>query len=131
MVVEKDNIVTIEYSVQDETSLFLDNNEGFTTLTFQHGSGSIVAALEKALAGMKCGDVKQVVVLPEDAYGFVDKKRIISVPNRLYKGYISLTIYSVTVCSQKHFCEQAVAPLSVLRLFITIFKLPTINYQYR
>jgi FKBP-type peptidyl-prolyl cis-trans isomerase SlyD len=86
MVVEKDNIVTIEYSVQGETSPFLDNNEGCTTLTFQHGSGSIVAVLEKALAGMKCGDIKQVVVLPEDAYGFVDKKRIISVPKRLYKG---------------------------------------------
>ena len=90
MVVEKDNIVTIEYSVQGETSNFSDRNEGFTTLVFQHGSGSIVAALEKALAGMTCGDTKQVVVLPEDAYGFVDKKRIISVPKHLYKENSSL-----------------------------------------
>ncbi len=85
MVVEKDNIVAIEYTVRDETGNLLDNNEGFAPLVFQHGSGSIVAGLEKGLAGMRRGEIKEIVVLPEGAYGFVDKKRIIRISKRLYK----------------------------------------------
>ena len=85
MTVEKDNIESIEYTVRDETGNLLDNNEGFAPLVFQHGSGSIVVGLEKGLAGMSCGEIKEIVVLPEGAYGFVDKKRIIRVPKRLYK----------------------------------------------
>lgn len=85
MIVEKDNIVSIEYTVRDETGNLLDSNEGIGVVTFQHGSGSIVAGLEKGLAGMSCGETKEIIVLPEGAYGFVDKKRIIRVPKRLYK----------------------------------------------
>lgn len=85
MIVEKDKIVSIEYRVQDETGNLLDSNEGFAPLVFQHGSGYIVVGLEKALEGMTYGDIKEMVILPEDAYGFVDKKRIIRLPKSLYK----------------------------------------------
>ena len=39
---------------------------------------------------MTCGDIKEMVVSPEDAYGFADKKRIIRVSKSLYKENSSL-----------------------------------------
>jgi FKBP-type peptidyl-prolyl cis-trans isomerase SlyD len=90
MVVEKDKIVSIEYTVRDENGHVLDSNEGFSPLVFQHGSDTLVVGLEKAIEGMTCGDTKEMVISPEDAYGFVDKKRIIRVSKSLYKENSSL-----------------------------------------
>jgi FKBP-type peptidyl-prolyl cis-trans isomerase SlyD len=63
--------VGIEYTLKlDETNVF-DTNVGAEPLIYLQGSHQIVPGLEKALEGMKVGDIKQVTVKPEEGYGTV------------------------------------------------------------
>jgi FKBP-type peptidyl-prolyl cis-trans isomerase SlyD len=67
-VIQEDTIVSIEYTLTDETGKVVDSNVGKEPLTYLHGSGQIVRGLEKELTGMKVGDQKKIVVKPEDGY---------------------------------------------------------------
>ena len=49
----------------------VETTEGKEPLSYNHGRGELVVGLEKALAGLKVGDVKTVVVKPEEGYGLV------------------------------------------------------------
>ena len=49
-------------------------------MVYVHGQGQIVPGLEKALAGMKVGEQKTVVVKPEEGYGQVNPQGFQEVP---------------------------------------------------
>jgi FKBP-type peptidyl-prolyl cis-trans isomerase SlyD len=67
-VIQDDSIVSIEYTLTDDTGKVVDSNVGKEPLTYLHGSGQIVRGLEKELTGLKVGDQKKIVVKPEDGY---------------------------------------------------------------
>lgn len=60
--------VKIHYTltVDDEV---IDSSEGHEPLEYVHGTGEIVPGLENALAGLRAGDKRVVVVAPEQGYG--------------------------------------------------------------
>jgi FKBP-type peptidyl-prolyl cis-trans isomerase SlyD len=71
--------VSIEYTLKlDETNVF-DTNVGAEPLTYVQGSRQIVPGLEKALAGMKVGERKQVTVQPEEGYGTIRQEAFMEV----------------------------------------------------
>ncbi len=47
----------------------VETTEGKQPLEYVHGKEMLIPGLEKALAGLKAGDTKTVIVKPEDAYG--------------------------------------------------------------
>ena len=67
-VVQDGSIVSIEYTLTDDTGKVVDSNIDKEPLTYLHGSGQIVPGLERELTGMKLGDQKKIVVKPEDGY---------------------------------------------------------------
>jgi FKBP-type peptidyl-prolyl cis-trans isomerase SlyD len=73
-IIEEGSIVSIEYTLTDETGTELDSNVGKEPLTFIQGAGQIVRGLEKELIGLKTGDRKTVQVKPEDGYGMPSKE---------------------------------------------------------
>ena len=78
--VEKGSSVKIEYTLKDDKGAVLDSNTGKEPLAFTQGAHQIIPGLDSALLGMKAGDVKQVTVKPEEAYGSVDPKAEREVP---------------------------------------------------
>lgn len=66
--IQEGSIVSIEYTLTDDTGKVVDSNVGKEPLTYLHGSGQIVPGLEKELTGLKVGDQKKIVVKPEDGY---------------------------------------------------------------
>jgi FKBP-type peptidyl-prolyl cis-trans isomerase SlyD len=79
-VVEDGSIVSIEYTLRDDSGNIIDTNVGKEPLTFIEGAGQVVKGLERELNGMKVGDQKQVHVKPEDGYGFPDKNAFHEIP---------------------------------------------------
>lgn len=73
LTVSEGKLVALEYTLklEDDTSV-LESNVGGNPLTYTHGSQQIIPGLEKALAGLKVGDTKEVVVPPADGYGDVN-----------------------------------------------------------
>ncbi|MEE9542693.1 MAG: FKBP-type peptidyl-prolyl cis-trans isomerase, partial [Thermodesulfobacteriota bacterium] len=45
-------------------------------LVLTHGSGQVISGLEKALEGMKIGEIKQVTVSPDEGYGPVNPEAL-------------------------------------------------------
>lgn len=61
--------VSIEYTLKLDDQSVVESNVGAEPLTYTQGSHHIIPGLEKALAGMKVGENKQVTIDPENAYG--------------------------------------------------------------
>jgi hypothetical protein len=60
---------SLEYTLKLEDKTVVDSNVGGGPLTYIHGSHQIIPGIEKALEGMKIGDIKEVTVKPEEGYG--------------------------------------------------------------
>lgn len=87
--VADDVIVSIDYSLSVENEV-VDSTEGDEPLQFLQGHQNIIPGLEKALAGMKVGEEKQVVVNPEEAYGEIDPENVVEVPRDEFPSEIPL-----------------------------------------
>jgi FKBP-type peptidyl-prolyl cis-trans isomerase SlyD len=78
--VKDGSLVSIEYTLTDDSGKVLDTNVGKEPLTYIQGGGQIVPGLEKELTGLKVGDEKKVTVKPEEGYGAVDAKLFQELP---------------------------------------------------
>jgi FKBP-type peptidyl-prolyl cis-trans isomerase 2 len=78
--IENGKQVSIEYTLRLDDGSTADSNVGEEALTFEQGSHQILPALEVALAGLKVGESKQVILTAEDGYGQVNPEAFQSVP---------------------------------------------------
>ncbi len=78
--IEKGNLVSLEYTLRLDDNEVTDSNVGQEPLTYTHGNGELVAALEAALEGMTINDEKRIVIEAKDGYGLVDPARVQEVP---------------------------------------------------
>lgn len=76
-IIERKKVVTIEYTLKNETGDILDQN---MSLTYLHGFKNLVPGLEEALEGKKVGDTLSVAVPPEKGYGNRDENMIFTLP---------------------------------------------------
>lgn len=79
-VIQDGSLVSLEYTLTDDSGHILESNVGKEPLTYVQGSGQIVKGLETALAGLKVGDRKRIHVSPEEGYGPVNPQAIQEIP---------------------------------------------------
>lgn len=79
-VIQDGSLVSLEYTLTDDSGNVLESNVGKEPLTYVQGSGQIVRGLEKELAGLKVGDRKKIHVSPEEGYGPVNPQAIQEIP---------------------------------------------------
>lgn len=78
MVIEKNRVVSIDYTLKDDAGQQIDSSDG-EALNYLHGNGNLIPGLEKQLEGKKQGDKLHCVIAPEDAYGMRDEEMVFSV----------------------------------------------------
>ncbi len=71
MVVKKNKLCAIEFTVYTEDGAPVDSNVGQMPLEFTPGQNQILPKLEIALVGKKEGDTLSLELAPEDAYGAI------------------------------------------------------------
>lgn len=86
MIVEKDRVVSIDYTLRDNGGNLIDSSEGSEPLTYLHGNGNIIPGLEKELAGKKAGDSLTCVITAADAYGERDDSLVFKVAKKEFDG---------------------------------------------
>lgn len=74
--------VTIEYTLRDDKGELLDTSEGGTPLSYLHGSGTLIPAVEKALDGKGVGEAIEVSMTAAEGYGERDEKLVQNLPLR-------------------------------------------------
>jgi len=78
--IQEGSIVSMEYTLTDDSGKVIDSSAGKEPLTYIQGAGQIVHGLEKELAGLKVGAQKKVQVKPEEGYGPVNEKAFQEIP---------------------------------------------------
>jgi FKBP-type peptidyl-prolyl cis-trans isomerase SlyD len=86
MTIQKNTVVTIEYTLTDETGALIESSDGREPLTYLHGVGNIIPGLETSLEGKSPGETLKVSVPPADAYGEWDQGKIVDIPKTQFSG---------------------------------------------
>ncbi len=81
MPIKKGDKVKVEYEGTLEDGTVFDSSEKHgQPLEFEMGSGQIIPGFEKAIAGMKKGQEKNITLKPSDAYGDPKPELIKTIP---------------------------------------------------
>ncbi|HIQ39698.1 MAG TPA: peptidylprolyl isomerase [Sulfurivirga caldicuralii] len=91
MQVEKDKVVSIEYTLKDADGHVIDASNG-KPLAYLHGHGQIIPGLEKALEGKTVGDQLTVTVPAAEAYGERVEQLVQQVPRQLFQGIETIEV---------------------------------------
>jgi FKBP-type peptidyl-prolyl cis-trans isomerase SlyD len=79
MVVEKDKVITIDYTLKDSDGQTIDSSDDSEPLVYLHGNDNLIPGLEKRLEGKKEGDKLSCVINPGEAYGDYDESLVFTV----------------------------------------------------
>jgi FKBP-type peptidyl-prolyl cis-trans isomerase SlyD len=79
MVIQKDRVVTLDYSLSDSEGEIIDSSQGADPLVYLHGNENIIPGLEKHLEGKSAGDAVKCVVPAAEGYGERDEDLIFKV----------------------------------------------------
>jgi len=86
MTIQRNKVVTINYTLTDETGSLLESSEGQEPLTYLHGVGNLIPGLEASLEGKSAGASLKVSVPPEEAYGVWDQEKVMDIPKSQFSG---------------------------------------------
>jgi FKBP-type peptidyl-prolyl cis-trans isomerase SlyD len=86
MLVARDMVVTIHYTLTNDSGAVLDSSAGGEPLAYIHGSGNIIVGLEEALEGKTAGDHVVVAIPAAKAYGEHDQALVQQVPRRAFQS---------------------------------------------
>lgn len=79
-------VVSMNYTLKDKQGEVIDAS-GDEPLQYLQGFQNIIPGLEAALAGLKIGDKKQVVISPEDGYGsYNDELKVVIAKEQFSQG---------------------------------------------
>ncbi|MCK9410035.1 MAG: peptidylprolyl isomerase [Bacteriovoracaceae bacterium] len=92
MKIQKDKVVSIEYTLRDDKGVVLDSSEGHEPLAYLHGNGNLIPGLETQLEGRAANESLKVSVAPADGYGEFDAAQIVSVPRGQFAGVADLAV---------------------------------------
>jgi FKBP-type peptidyl-prolyl cis-trans isomerase SlyD len=85
MLVARDTVVTIHYTLKNDAGEVLDSSADGEPLAYIHGSGNVIAGLEEALEGKAAGDRLAVAVPATKGYGEHDAGLVQQVPRRAFQ----------------------------------------------
>ena len=112
MAIGTDSVVSIHYTLKDDTGTVIDRSEAGEPLAYLHGHGNLIPGLEKELTGKNSGDELSVTVPPAEGYGEYDNALVESVPRRALRG-----IKDVKVGMQLHAqSEQGTHAVTVTKI---------------
>jgi FKBP-type peptidyl-prolyl cis-trans isomerase SlyD len=73
-------VVTMHYTLTNDSGEVLDSSRGGEPLSYLHGHGNIIPGLEKALEGTTAGHKAMVSVPPTEGYGEKNPEAIFEAP---------------------------------------------------
>jgi len=86
MLISRDTVVTIHYTLKNDAGEVLDSSAGGEPLAYIHGGGNIIVGLEEALEGKSAGDRVAVAIPAAKAYGEHDDALVQQVPRRAFQS---------------------------------------------
>ena len=92
MSISPDQVVSIHYTLRDDSGEVIDRSAQGEPLAYLHGRGQLIAGLERELTGREAGDRLDVKIAPAEGYGEYDRELVQQVPRRALKGVGQLRV---------------------------------------
>lgn len=92
MKITKDCLVTLEYTLKDESQEILDSSEKLGPLDYIHGYNFLIPGLERTLEGKEEGEAFSLTVLPEDGYGTINDDMMFEVNRSQFPPEVELEV---------------------------------------
>jgi FKBP-type peptidyl-prolyl cis-trans isomerase SlyD len=92
MKITKNTVISLAYTLKNDTGEILDTSTGREPLVYLHGVGALIPGLESAIEGLTVGDSKSVIIQPEDAYGKRSDNLIHKVSKGGFQGEEEMTV---------------------------------------
>jgi peptidylprolyl isomerase len=86
MAIGNGDTVSVHYTGKLEDGQVFDSSEGREPLTFEMGSGMLIAGFESALKGKDVGDKVTATVPPEEGYGTHEPNLVQKMPRDRIQG---------------------------------------------
>lgn len=90
MKIERGRVVSMHYTLRDESGATIESSGGASPLSYLHGYGQLIPGLEKFLDGAQPGLRSTVTILPKDAYGEKDPAAVIRASRSDFPDGLSL-----------------------------------------
>lgn len=102
MQISANKVVSIDYTLTDDTGAVIDSSEGRGPLAYLQGHGNIIPGLESALEGKSEGDALQVSVVPAEGYGERDDSLTQEVPRQMFENADEIQVGMQFQTSSEH-----------------------------
>jgi|TARA_R110001599_G_scaffold64297_2_gene180898 FKBP-type peptidyl-prolyl cis-trans isomerase SlyD len=79
-------VYTLNYWLKDASGNVVDTSEGGQPMTFVEGSNQVIEGIQKAMVGREIGDLIEVTVPPQLAYGLHLPDLVSSMPISAFDG---------------------------------------------
>lgn len=89
---QQGNRVTVHYIATLDNGRIFDQRDGDEALSFKLGAGEVFPAMEAEIIGMQAGEVKNIHLLAEQAYGPRLEENLLKVPRQMFPADRELTI---------------------------------------
>lgn len=86
MIITDNSIVSLHYKLTGNNEQVLDSSENQEPLVYMHNTGGLLPGLESALSGCAAGDILNVRLTPEEAYGIHHPELIQELPLEAFDG---------------------------------------------
>ena len=134
MIIEKDKVVSIDYTLKNAAGEIIDESKGGGPLSYVHGNGMLITGLEKQLEGKKPGDSFHAEIEPAEGYGEHQDDLILEIPREHFPEDIEIkegmqfeaagpggsNIVTVKSIQEKTITVDANHPLAGQKLFFDV-----------
>lgn len=73
---KKGDKVKVHYTLKDAEGTVVESSRDTQPIEFTIGEGKVIPGFEKGIIGMETTETKTVVIVPEEAYGPHDEKKV-------------------------------------------------------
>lgn len=92
MIISKDKVVLLNYTLKDKDGKVLDTCVGTEPLEYIHGNGYLIPGLERELEGKASGEKFSCVIQPEDGYGLRNEARVFSINRDRFEDGVDIQV---------------------------------------
>lgn len=85
-------VVSMSYRLENGAGELLDSSQGQLPLVYMHNTNAILFSLERELTGKVKGDALDVVIYPEDGYGYAKEELVQELPKSQFADIDSLAV---------------------------------------
>lgn len=84
MLITKETVASIHYTLTDNEGNILDSSSGREPLQYLHGAGNLIMGMEEGLEGKAKGDKLKLKISPAKGYGEKDESLVQKVPRSAF-----------------------------------------------